>query len=215
MGVRWPAATRTTDEHNDGVASGWREGEVRGQGMQAELAIARFPGNVTFHPAAFVATNVAVVGSARKRDPPGGSHPNATESAGVHVVTSVEPGPLTVKFADGGNLRHAVAVEIHPRSIDQRPPGVFGALVGNARTSTESQCPATQLLLVTRSVTGAFDPMSVAEVHPPAKATTPVRAAMPASVRCSRRVSGILTSVPPRDTPPPGCRAFHSIPACW
>jgi len=180
-----------------------REGDARRQGVQAELAIARFPGNVTFHPAALVATNVAVVGSVRKLEPPGGSHPNATESAGVHVVTSVEPGPLTVRFADGGNVRHAVAVEIHPMSIDQRPPGVLiPGLAGNARTSTESQWPALQLLLVTRNVTGPPATVSVAGLQPAANAATPARTVMPVSTRFSRRVSDIFVSVPaaPRTT---------------
>jgi hypothetical protein len=73
MGTARPAAraylTSITMEPIQAGGKGRRpsRNRARRQGVQAELATAWSPGNVTLHPAALVATNVAVVGCASVR----------------------------------------------------------------------------------------------------------------------------------------------------
>ena len=115
------------------------------------------PGSVMLHPEAVAGTNSDVLGDAMMRDADGPCTPSVTGSSVVQMnfVVSAEPSvlrPMTRKVAEAGRVMQSCGALIVPRSSDQKPPGVFGWLVGNARTSWEVQGPGMQVPFVTSKV---------------------------------------------------------------
>ena len=113
--------------------------------------------SVMLHPAAVAGTNSDVLADAKMRDADGACTPRVTGSAVVQTnfVVSAEPSalmPMTRNVAETGMVMQSSDPLIVPRSSDQDPPGVFGWLLGKARTSWRLQGPGMQLPFSTSKV---------------------------------------------------------------
>jgi hypothetical protein len=84
---------------------------------------------------------VPVLGLAWSRGSAGSKVPTERGIALVHVYVVVAPEPDTRNVALAGMVRHAEAAVTTPKSSDQKPPGVFGWLLGNARICSGAHGP--------------------------------------------------------------------------